>query len=50
MRPENDNQEKFPNNWWPLPVFILVVVAVLVVSAFRAYGGETIEIVRRQHS
>jgi len=33
----NDNQEKLPNNWWPLPVFILAVLAVLMVTAFRAY-------------
>ena len=44
MRPANDNQEKLPNNWWPLPVFILAMLVVLAVTAFRAYGGETVEV------
>ena len=45
MNPANDNQEKLPNNgWWTVPVFILAVLAVLVISAFRAYGGESVEV------
>ena len=45
MNPANDNQEKLPNNgWYGVPVFILAVPAVIVISAFRAYGGETGEV------
>ena len=44
MRPANDNQEKLPNIWWPLPVFIVAFVALIIVTAIRAYGGETVEV------
>ncbi len=42
QRPANDNLPK--SNWWPLPVFILAFVALIIVTAFRAYGGETVEV------
>ena len=45
MIPANDNQEKLPNNgWYMVPVFILAFVAVLVVTIFRAYGRESVEV------
>ena len=48
-RPANDNLEKLPNSgWWIVPVFILSVLVVLAISAFRAYGGETVEVKYRE--
>jgi len=43
--PQNDNHEKLSNNgWWMVGAFGLAFVAVLLVTIFRAYGGETVEV------
>ena len=41
-RPATFNQEKLPNNWWPLPVFICALILLLVFTGYRVLAGEAI--------
>jgi len=41
--PQNDNQEKLPNNgWWMVPVFICGLLLVLAIMGYHALAGEAI--------